>query len=101
MSQLARRHAAHAFDEGSDRLEGFDLFIVPDAQAARGDAAARLNRRGFSENQANPAAREGAEMGEMPVVGDAVFAGIHAQRRQNDTIGQGDAAQGQRREQLG
>ena len=48
---------------------------------------------------APPTARD-AEMGEMPVVGEAVVAGILAHRRNADAIGERDVAQAKRAEEV-
>jgi hypothetical protein len=48
---------------------------------------------------APPTARE--EMGEVPIVGETVLAGILAHRRHADTVGEGDVAQFELAEQMG
>ena len=59
-----------------------------------------VDRRRFGEHQRRAADRARREMGEMPVVGEAVDAGILAHRRNADAIGERDVAQAKRVEQV-
>ena len=63
-------HAAHAVA----------LLVVPEAEAMRRDAAARFGVDGFGEDDAGAAGRAGAQMGEMPIVHEAIGGGVLAHR---------------------
>src|SRR4051812_4417520 len=77
------------------------LFVVPDAGAAMGDAALARDAGRLDEAQSDAAGGEACVMLVMPVLDHAVDRRILAHRRQHDAIAQGEAAQGQRREQGG
>ena len=86
--QLHARHAVHRLDEFDDRHQRLGLCIVPDTEAVRRNAPARLDRGGLGEDETRLAAREGAQVGEMPRLGDAVDRRVLAQRRHHDSIRQ-------------
>ena len=63
-----------------------------------GDAAIPMHRRRLDEDRAGAAQREAREMREVPVIGHAVDRRILAERRDDDAVAQGDAAQRHRRQ---
>ena len=92
--------AALRVDEADDAREHLDVLVLPDAEILRTDAAFRRDRGRFGEHQAGAADRAAAEMDEVPVVGEAVRARVLAHRRHEDAIGERDAADRQRIEQM-
>ena len=92
VGQLNAGDRALGGDEASDALQRFDLFVVPQAKVFGGDTPVGGNRRGFGENQTGTAHRAAAQVHQVPVVGQAVDAGVLAHRRHGDAVGQGQLA---------
>jgi hypothetical protein len=61
-------------------LQRFDLFVVPQTKVFGGDAPVGGDRRGFGEHQSGTADRAAAEVDQVPVVGQAIDAGVLAHR---------------------
>ena len=78
---------------GQDRLQRRFGGVVPQAEAARRDAADRLHMGGLDAEHRRARQRERVDVGEMPVIGLAVFGRILAHRRHHDAIGKRKAAQ--------
>ena len=76
-----------------DALQRLEVLVAPDAEILRRDPPLRRHRRRFGEHQRGAADRARSEMGEVPVVGVAVVAGILAHRRNPDAVGERDVAQ--------
>jgi len=100
MSQLNPGHGALGSDKARDALQRGDLCVVPQAQVFGGDTALGGHGGGFGENQPRPADSAAAEVDQVPVVGQAIDAGVLAHRRHGNAIEQGQLAQGIRFEQL-
>ncbi len=90
MGDLDAGHAAGRLDRGDGGAEGLGLGIVPEAEAARGDAPFRRDARRLDDQQAGAAARQGGEMHLVPVVQNAVLGGVLAHRRDRDAVAQRD-----------
>jgi hypothetical protein len=80
MSQLDAGHGALSGDEAGDALQGFDLFVVPQAKVLSGDAPVGRDRRGFGKYQPRAADGAAAEVDQVPVIGQAIDARILARR---------------------
>ena len=76
------------------------MLVFPDALIAGRDAPARFHGRGFHHNQSRAADRAAAEMDQVPVVGEAVFARILAHGGNGDAVAKRDAALCQRLEEV-
>ena len=70
-----------------------------DAEAAMGDAAVPLDMGRFEHQQAGAGIRQHAEMGHVPVIGDAVVGAVLAHRRDDDPVRQCEIGKLDRREQ--
>ncbi len=88
-------------DEPGDPLQRLEVLFAPDAEILRRNPSFGRDRRRLGEDEARAADRSGGEMGEMPVIGKTVVAGILAHRRHADAIGEGDVAQSEIVEQVG
>jgi hypothetical protein len=75
--------------------------VLPQAHIAWTDAALRSHCRRFHDDEARSSDRPAAEVDQMPVVGEAVLAGVLAHGRDGNAIGEGNAALGERGEQVG
>ena len=65
-----------------------------------GSRAVGGDRRRLGDHERRAAGRAGAEVDEVPVVGEAVDARVLAHRRDDDAVGERDGAQGQRIEEV-
>ncbi|MNG13258.1 hypothetical protein D3C84_969260 [compost metagenome] len=92
--QLDAGHGALSGDKARDALQRFDLFIVPQAEVLGGDAPVGGDRRGFGKHQAGAADRATAEVDKMPVIGQAIDAGVLAHWGYRDTVEKGQLTQG-------
>jgi hypothetical protein len=98
----AELHAGHpATNPFDDRLQRALVVVAVEARAALGDAALALDMRGLEAQQAGTRHRQHAVVHLVPGLGAAVDRGVLAHRRDDDPVGQGDAAQLDGREQLG
>jgi len=98
---LNRRVCALPVQEVHDSGERGDVVVLPDAEVVRGDSPLGKNSGGFREDEACTSGGAAAKMDQMPVVGEAVAAGVLAHRRDSDAVGQSEIANGNRREELG
>ena len=71
---------------GDDRLQRRFGSVVPQAKAARRDAADGLDMRGLDAEHRGARQRERIDMGEVPIIGLAVFGRILAHRRHHDAV---------------
>ena len=78
---------------GQDRLQRGFGGVVPQAEAARRDAADRLHMGRLDAEHRGPRQRQRVDVGEMPVIGLAVFGRVLAHRRHHDAVGKRKAAQ--------
>ena len=90
MGDLDAGHAAGGLDRGDGGAEGIGLGVVPEAEAARGDAAFGGDARRLDDQQAGAAAREGGEVNLVPVIQDAVLGHVLAHRRDRDAVAERD-----------
>ncbi len=98
--QLDSGHGAELLEKRRDAGEEFDVFVFPDALIEGRDASARFHGGGFHHDQGRAADRAAAEMDQVPVVGEAVFARILAHGGNGDAVAKCDAALGQRLEEV-
>ena len=101
MGELDGGHAALGLEEAGDALEAGDLAIMPQANIAIGDPAGGLHRAGLGEDGAGAAEGEFAVMGDVEIIHLAILGAVLHHGRDDDAVGQGDAAQGERGEQHG
>jgi hypothetical protein len=87
--------------EAGDPRQRFDLFVLPKTEILGADATARLDRGRFGHHQASATDGAAAEMNQVPVVGEAVRAGVLAHRGDADPVSERHAAQGERFEEHG
>ncbi len=78
---------------GEDRLQRGFGGVVPQPEAARRDAADRLDMGGLDAEHRRARQRQRVDMGEVPVIGLAVFGRVLAHRRHHDAVGKREAAQ--------
>ena len=100
MRQLHPRHRALRFNEMENARQHLDLRVFPDAEIVRADPSLFQDRGRLGENERRPADGAAAEMHQMPVVGEAIGAGILAHRRDDDAVAKKHFAHLQRREQV-
>jgi hypothetical protein len=82
------------------RFNAISLASFHKPQAARRNAALRLDAGGFDDQQAGTGQGQLAVMHQVPVLGTAVNGGVLAHRRDDNAIGQLDAADLERRKQV-
>ena len=98
-AELHLRHPGpRPFDDGLQRRF---VLVAVEAEAALGDAALALDMGGLEAQQAGARHREHAVMHLVPGLGAAIDRRILAHRRHDDAVGQRDAAELDRREELG
>ena len=76
-----------------DRLQRGLVGVAVKPEAARRDAADRLDMRRLDAEHRGAGQREIVDVGEMPVIGRAVLGRILAHRRDHDAVGESQAAQ--------
>jgi hypothetical protein len=86
--------------EGSDALEFGNVFVFPDAEISRRDAALWAHGVGLCDNESGTAYGAAAEVDQVPVVGKAIDAGVFAHGRHGDAVWQSEAAELKRREEV-
>ena len=96
-AQKVRTLLKRDFDEAFAQV---DVIVAPDAEIFGADAAFGRDRRGFSEYQAGAADRACAKVDEVPIVREAVGARVLAHRRDENPVGERDAANRQRVEEV-
>src|ERR1700756_22596 len=62
------------------------MFVFPDAEVLRTDAAFRKNRRCFRQHESRPADCATSKMDKVPIVGVTIDARILAHRRDKHTV---------------
>ena len=87
-------------EEGGDAGEHGDVVVGVDAEVAGGDAAFGADGGGFGEDHACAADGPAAEVDEVPVGGVAVDRAVLAHGRDDDAVGEGDAALRERGEEV-
>ena len=100
VGELGSGDGAVVAKKADDAREVLDVRVLPDAEVGGTDAAFGEHGVGFGEDRAGSADGAGAEMDEMPVVGEAVFAGVLAHGGDGDAITEGDIADLKRVEQV-
>ena len=83
------------------RASGRDVLVLPEAEVLGADAAFGGDGGGFGEDEGRAADGAAAEVDEMPVVGEAVLAGVFAHGRDDDAVGEGQGADGDGGEEAG
>jgi hypothetical protein len=71
------------------------VFVFPNAEVGRRDAAARLDGRSLGEDESGASDSAAAQVDEMPVIREAVFGGILAHWRDDDAMAKFDVANSQ------
>ena len=97
--ELDAGDAAVLLEEGSDAGQEGDVVVGVYAEIAGGDAAFGTDGCGFGHDGACSANCAAAEVDEVPVVGVAVDRAVLAHGRDDDAVGEGDAALGERGEE--
>ena len=92
--------AAVLLEEGRDTGEHGDVVVGPDAEVAGGDAGFGADGCGFGHYHARSSYCPAAEMDQVPVGGVAVDRAVLAHGRDDDAVGEGDAALLERREEV-
>src|SRR5262245_61278988 len=72
------------------------MFVFPDAEVLRTDAAFRKNGRCFRQHESRPADRATSEMDKVPIVGVTIDAGILAHRRDKHAVAELEVPNGER-----
>ena len=90
-----RGERALLLEEAHQPLVALDLAVVPHAEIALGDPAARLDGAVLGEDDAELAQRKLAEMDQMVVVHLPVHGAVLHHRRDDAAVGGGDAAHGE------
>ena len=90
MRDLHAGNGAVLLEESDDARPLRGLFVVPDAGAARRDAALGRDGGRLGDDQAGTADGVRAEMDQVPVVDDAVIRRVLAHRRHRDAVLQRD-----------
>jgi hypothetical protein len=99
--ELNRCVCALPVQEVHDPGERGNVVVLPDAEVVRGDSSFGKDGGGFREDEACTSDGTAAQMDQVPVVGEAVAAGVLAHRRDSDAVGQSEIANGYRREEIG
>lgn len=99
VGELDGGDGALGFEEVDDAAEGFDVGVGPEAEVAEGDAAGGFDGCCLHHDEAGATGGAGAEMDEMPIVGEAIDGGVFTHGRDGDAVGEGDAADGEGGEQ--
>ncbi|MNY24074.1 hypothetical protein D3C86_1577680 [compost metagenome] len=94
MGQLNAGNGSLGGDEAGDALQGFNLFVIPQTEVLGRDTPVGGDRRGFGKHQPGPADSAATEVDQVPVIGQAIDAGVLAHRRYRDAVEQGQLTQG-------
>lgn len=100
VGELGAGVGAVLVEKGGDALEFGDMLVFPDAEVGWGDAAFRADGDGFGDDQRGPADGTAAQVDEVPVIGEAVDAGVFAHGRDGDTVWESEAAELKRGEEM-
>jgi hypothetical protein len=92
MGELNAGGSTLRMQELGNAAQGIDLLVVPQPDIGIGDPALGRHRRRLDDDEPEAADAEAGEMGEVPVVGDAVPRRILAHRRHDQPILECEAA---------
>ena len=101
VSELHGRNSTLRFDEAEDAREHLDVFVFPNPEIVGADTTFRRNRRRFRHHHCRTTHGARPEMHEMPIIGEAVFAGIFAHGRDANAIAEFHVAEFEWREEMG
>ena len=90
VSQLDAGNGALAQEKMRDAGEEADVIVFPDAEILGADAAFRGDGAGFCEDEGGASDGAAAEVDEVPVVREAIDAGILAHGGDNDAVAEKD-----------
>ena len=101
VGELDAGRGALRVDEGDDARPGRGLLAVPDAGVLVGDATVGNDGRGLGDDEPGTAHGHGAEVGEVPVVRNAVLLRdrVLAERRHPEAVADRERAHGDGLEQ--
>ena len=94
--ELNAGDGAVVVNEGGDLAQLLDVLVAVDAEVGGADARRRRDGRRFGEDEAGAADGAAAQVDEVPVIGEPVFARVLAHRRNGDAVTSRDAAERQR-----
>src|SRR6266700_763244 len=77
------------------------MFVFPDAEVLRTDAAFRKNGRCFRQHESRPADCATSKMDKVPIVGVTIDARILTHRRDKHTVAELEVANGERIKRCG
>ncbi len=100
MGELGSGNGSVVANKADDARQILDVLVFPDAEVGGADASFGEHGVGFGEHRAGSSDGAGAEMDEMPVVGESVFAGVLAHGGDGDSITEGNIADWKRVEQV-
>jgi len=98
MRQLNTWDNIPLFDESKDAPQGLDVRIAPDTQIFGADPGISSDSSGFRHDQGCTAYGAGCQVNEMPVVGEAILAGILAHGRNEYSVAELNIAKAKRLE---
>src|SRR5262249_31731715 len=96
MRQLKSRHRSLLGDKSKSSVQRLYLSVFPEAEIGRTDTTFRSDRSSFRQNGGGAAHRPAAQMYEMPILGEAIAAGILAHRRDQNPMGEFNTTQAKR-----
>ena len=100
MGELGTGVGSVLVEECGDALKVGDVLVFPDAEVAGGDTSFGTDGVGLGEDKSGPADGAAAEMDEVPVVSEAVDGGVFAHGGDGDSVGQSEAAELERSEEV-
>ena len=86
MGKLRSGNRSVLAEEADDAREVFDVRVFPDTKVGGTDAPFRRDCSGFGENRTSAADGAGAEVNQMPIIAEAVFAGVLAHRGDGNAV---------------
>ena len=86
-------------EKACDTRQELDVLVLPDAGIVRGDTPRGFHRGRFGEDECGAADGAATQMHQVPIVEEAVLAGVLAHRRHGDAVAQRDFANLEGREQ--
>jgi len=87
-------------EEAGDAFELGDVLVFPDAEVAGGDAGFGADGVCFGDDEAGAANGAASEVDEVPIVGKTVDRGVFAHGGDGDAIGQSEATELERGEEM-
>jgi hypothetical protein len=97
MGELNARADALSVDELRDARKAGDVVVGVNAEIGGGDAAFSEDRGGFEHDEGGSALGAGAEVDEVPIVGESILGGVLAHGGDADAVGEGDRTELKRR----